>query len=62
MINKTYGVNQLFEDLQFLYRACGHAGEKYTFLFTDKEIKEESFLEYINMILTSGFVSLSRTF
>ena len=39
-----------------MYRACGSAGKKTTFLFTEAEIKDESFLEVINSILTTGEV------
>lgn len=51
-ITKTYGVNQLLEDLCSLYKIAAKRGV--TFLFTDNDVKDEQFLEYLNMILISG--------
>ena len=56
-ITKFYGVTNLFEDIKLLYRTAGVKGQPVTFIFTDAEVKDEGFLEYINQILATGEVS-----
>jgi dynein heavy chain len=56
-ITKFYSVTNLFEDIKLLYRIAGVKGQPVTFIFTDAEVKDEGFLEYINQILATGEVS-----
>jgi dynein heavy chain len=56
-ISKSYGTTNLMEDLKFMYKLAGALGKSVSFIFTDNEVKEESFLGFINNILTSGEVT-----
>jgi dynein heavy chain len=55
-ITKSYNDNAFFEDLKNLYVKAGNKGENVTFIFTDAEVKRESFLEYMNSLLATGEV------
>jgi len=54
VITKTFGEKDLKEEIKRLFDSSGHLGRPTTFLMTDAEVKREEFLEYINMILSTG--------
>jgi dynein heavy chain len=53
-LTKMYNTNALMEDLKKLYQQAGHKRNQVTFIFTDAEIKDENFLEFLNSILNTG--------
>lgn len=56
-ISKNYNTTNLMEDLKLMYKSAGALGKSSTFIFTDNEVKDESFLGFVNNILTSGEVT-----
>mmetsp|Transcript_64893 Transcript_64893/g.119431 ORF Transcript_64893/g.119431 Transcript_64893/m.119431 type:complete len:4522 (+) Transcript_64893:77-13642(+) len=55
-ITKQYKHQQFLDDLKKLYEKAGSKGLPVTFLFSDTEIIEESFLEDVANLLSSGEV------
>lgn len=53
-MTKTYNENNLKEDIKNLFDISGHKGNQISFILTDSEVKNENFLEYINMMLSTG--------
>jgi len=55
-ISKNYGKTEWRDDLRLVLKRAGAEGQPMVFLFSDTQIKEESFLEDINNILNTGEV------
>jgi dynein heavy chain len=55
-LSKNYGVLEWREDLRIMMKKAGIEDKPIVFLFSDTQIKAESFLEDINNILNSGDV------
>ncbi|KAK9841874.1 hypothetical protein WJX81_008571 [Elliptochloris bilobata] len=56
-VTKMYNVTNLMEDLKTIYKIAGLKGQPVAFIFTDAEVKEEGFLEYVNQLLMTGEVA-----
>jgi dynein heavy chain len=55
-ITKRYSTVEFHEDIKRLFKICGVENKPTVFLFNDTQVKEESFLEDVNNILSSGEV------
>merc|ERR1712182_16517 len=55
-ISKNYGISDWHDDLRKVLKTAGGHCKPVTFLFTDTQIKYESFVEDINGLLNSGDV------
>ena len=61
-MNKTYGMNNWRSDLKKVLKMAGAEYKQVAFLFTDLQIKEDTFLEDISMILNTGEVTMKFRF
>lgn len=55
-IVRNYGMLEWREDVKKLLRRAGCDGKPQVFLFCDTQIRDEAFIEDINMILNTGDV------
>lgn len=53
-LTKAYGKNEWRDDIKKVFMKSGGEGKPTVFLFSDNQIKEESFVEDINMILNTA--------
>uniref|UniRef100_A0A803VDZ1 Dynein axonemal heavy chain 3 n=1 Tax=Ficedula albicollis TaxID=59894 RepID=A0A803VDZ1_FICAL len=55
-ITKSYGISEWKDDIKQVMLKAGVANNNVSFLFCDNQIKDESFVEDINMLLNTGDV------
>jgi hypothetical protein len=55
-LTRGYDEASFRDDLRKLYQMLGAENKKVMFLFTDAHVADESFLELVNNMLTSGMV------
>lgn len=55
-IARQYSTLDWREDLKTLLKKCGNENKQTVFLFCDSQIKDEEFVEDINMLLNTGDV------
>jgi hypothetical protein len=53
-MSRNYGYEQWRDDLKKILMKAGGEGKPTVFLFTDSQIKDETFVEDINMLLNTG--------
>jgi dynein heavy chain len=56
MVSTSYGMVDLKADLATMFTKAGCSGTQLLFILTDAQITKESFLVYINDVLSSGYV------
>ncbi|KAK9508782.1 hypothetical protein O3M35_006257 [Rhynocoris fuscipes] len=55
-IARNYGMNEWRDDIRVLLKRAGCDAKPHVFLFADSQIKDEAFVEDINMLLNTGDV------
>lgn len=55
-ITKSYGISEWKEDIKRVMLKAGVGNKNISFLFCDNQIKDEAFIEDINMLLNTGDV------
>lgn len=55
-ITKSYGISEWKDDIKQVMLKAGVSNNNVSFLFCDNQIKDESFVEDINMLLNTGDV------
>jgi len=54
VLTKSLDEKDLKEEIEEYLELTGHGGKPSAIIMTDAEIKKEEFLEYINMLLSTG--------
>lgn len=61
-ITKAYNRASLNEDLKKVFKICGVENKGVSFVLTDSDIKDDTFMEPINTILSTGYIQYTVLF
>lgn len=56
-LSKSYGVSNLLDDIRTLFKDVALKGQNIAFILTDSDVRDDSFLEYINQLLMTGDIA-----